>query len=511
MGKRPKSSRTNEEELCEQHFIKNTIFTSAGKVQVRLPFKSNIYQLGSSFDIARRRFLLLEKRLLKNNTLRKMYIEFIEEYINLGHMSPVSFDKLNSSHYIIPHHCVLRPQNSSTKLRVVFDASCRTSTNISLNETLMVGPTIQQDLITTIFAFRLNKFALSADICKMYRQFLVDESDRKYQLILWRSNVNDPLKLYQLNTVTYGTSAAPFLAIRSLFFIAEFYKTAFPIGSEILRQDLYVDDLLTGADDVVELSQKKFEIINILEKAGIQLSKWNSNCPNLTPSVSEIPLKTADDNITKTLGMSWRPKEDVFCFRFSLPTAQVPTKRSILSTVAKIYDVLGLLSPIVITCKILIQEMWKQHLDWDAPLSSRLERRWRQIEDSFSSINQIEVPRFVGATPTTTFVVHGFADASQLAYGCCFYVCVPQNNKCKSTLLIAKSRVAPVVQQSLPRLELCAALLLSQTWEKIKHKFHRYTYHIYFWSDSKIVLNWLSNHSSSYVCFVANEFQKFEI
>ena len=177
-----------------------------------MPFKSNVYQLGSSSDIARRRFLFLEKRFLKDDTLRKMYIEFIDiEYINLGHMSPVSFHKLNSSHYIIPHHCVLHPQISSTKLRVVFDASRRTSTNISLNETLMVGPTIQQDLITTIFAFRLNKFALSDDIWKMYRQYLLDESD-----------VNDPLKLYQLNTVTYGTSAAPFLAIRSyLYFLLQ--------------------------------------------------------------------------------------------------------------------------------------------------------------------------------------------------------------------------------------------------------------------------------------------------
>ena len=83
------------------------------------------------------------------------------------------------------------------------------------------------------------------------------------------------------------------------------------------------------------------------------------------------------------------------------------------------------------------------------------------IEDSFSSINQIEVPRFVGATPTTTFVVHGFAYASQSAYGCCFYVSVAQNNKCKLTLLIAKSRMAPVAQQS---------LLLSQTRVPSKKK-----------------------------------------
>ena len=113
--KSPKSSRTNEEELCVQHFIKNTIFTSAGEVQVRLPFKSNIYQLGSSF----------EKRLLKDDTLRKMYIEFIDEYTNPGHMSPVSFDKLTSSHYIIPHHClfVLKVHRQNSELSLMCPAA----------------------------------------------------------------------------------------------------------------------------------------------------------------------------------------------------------------------------------------------------------------------------------------------------------------------------------------------------------------------------------------------------
>ena len=142
-------------------------------------FKSSIKQLGISMDTARRRFFYLEKQFLKDANLQKMYSDFMDEYIRLGHMKPVSYDSLNSSHYVIPHHPVLRPQSTSTKLRVVFDASRRKSTNISLNDLLMVGPTIQQELIITLLSFCLNKLALSADICKMYRQFLVDKRDRK--------------------------------------------------------------------------------------------------------------------------------------------------------------------------------------------------------------------------------------------------------------------------------------------------------------------------------------------
>ncbi|XP_065356116.1 uncharacterized protein LOC135950508 [Calliphora vicina] len=505
-----KSLMTEEENQCESHFIKNTVFDETGRVKVRLPFKFPVEQLGSSFETAHRRFIYLEKRLQKDEMINKMYIEFMQEYISLGHMSLVSYDVLNKPHYVIPHHSILRPQSSSTKLRVVFDASAHTSTNKSLNEILMVGPTIQQELIIAILCFRFHKFAMSADICKMYRQFLVHEEDRNFQLVLWRDNGNSPLDLYQLNTVTYGTSAAPFLAIRSLSFIADTYKQEFPIGSHVLKQDFYVDDLLTGSSTLTELLIKKTEITQILDRAGLKLSKWSSNYSQISHSNEDLLLKTSNENITKALGMYWKPDKDVFCFQFELSIIEVPTKRLVLGVVARIFDVLGLLSPVVVSCKILIQEMWKQQIGWDIPLNEQLQNRWLQIEKTLPHINQIEIPRFVGLSPDTNFDIHGFSDASQLAYGCCLYIRVRVPNGFQVNLLIAKSKVAPVVQQSLPRLELCAALLLSRTWAKIKDKFQNYMYQIFFWSDSKIVLNWLKNHSSSYVCFVANRVSEIQ-
>jgi len=109
-----------------------------------------------------------------------MYSDFMQEYIDLGQMQPVdSFDS-NQPHYVIPHHAVLRPDSSTTKLRVVFDASAKSSSGVSLNNILMVGPTVQQDLILTLLSFRLYRHALTADITKMYRPFIVDPQDRKF-------------------------------------------------------------------------------------------------------------------------------------------------------------------------------------------------------------------------------------------------------------------------------------------------------------------------------------------
>ena len=99
---------TEKEKLCEEHFVKNTIFNPSGRPQARLPFKSSITRLDSSFEIARQRFLYLEKQFSKDENSRKMYSDFIDEYIQLGYMSHVSFNSLNSSHFVIPHHPVLR-------------------------------------------------------------------------------------------------------------------------------------------------------------------------------------------------------------------------------------------------------------------------------------------------------------------------------------------------------------------------------------------------------------------
>ena len=508
---KPLSNFSIEEQLCEQHFTDNVMTLPTGRIQVRLPFKHSPQNLGNSFDIAYRRFLTVERRLQRDSNLKDMYSQFMDEYISLGHMSPVATFDESKPHYIIPHHCVLRPQSTTTKLRVVFDASAQTTSSFSLNELLMVGPTIQQDLITTILSFRLQKYALTADISKMYRQFAIHKDDRKFQHILWRNNVNDRIQIYELNTVTYGMASSPFLAIRSLFHIAATYQTQYPIGSDVLKTDLYVDDLLTGSETIHDLQRKKQDIIEILSKAGLELAKWNSNSSDLCPSnADEISLNTAEDDITKALGMSWKPRPDTFCFRFDFHSPDVATKRTVMSIIARIFDMLGLLAPIVIRCKIILQELWLQNLSWDDPLPTHLNDLWQHSKTDLKNIQFIEVPRFVNTSSTELCEIHGFADASQRAYGCCIYVRSKHKDGFKVNLLIAKSKVAPIKAQSLPRLELCAAVVLNKTWQKIKYKLANYISSVTFWTDSKIVLQWLKMHSSTLNAFVANRVSELQ-
>lgn len=259
-----------EQLACEDHFKKNIRQLSSGKLEVSLPFKSYPFDLGSSFDAAKRRFLSLERRVSKDSTLHSMYTQFMKKYLELGHMSATNNQIPPGPHYFIPHQCVLRPDSNTSKLRVVFDASCKTTSQKSLNDILMVGPTIQRELILSLIRFRLNRYALTADVEKMYRQVMVAEKDRNFQLVLWREKPTDDLQVFRLNTVTYGTSGAPFLAIRSLQELGFRHKDSHATGAEVICNDFYVDDMLTGADDLDTLNLICKQVSEVLASGGLK-------------------------------------------------------------------------------------------------------------------------------------------------------------------------------------------------------------------------------------------------
>ncbi|XP_073820359.1 uncharacterized protein [Musca autumnalis] len=326
------STYTEAEKVIEDHIIENNRFDSYGRVQVRLPFKKLRNYLGNSLQIARRRFLSLERRLERDSTLKLMHEELMQEYVSLGHMSPYT-QSLDNSLFVAV--AVLNPHSSSTKLRVVFDAFAHTSSNHSLNDKLMVGPTVQQDLITTLFSFRWIKYALTAKISKMYRQFRIEEPGRRFQIVLWISYKDDFIKVSQLITINNGLSAAPFFANRISFLITEKHITSHSCGSEVFQEDLYVADVRTGVDNIETLGLKRDELIQILKWHGFELAKWNCNHASLaSDDDTNTVMKISDNSITKTLDMSWKSKQDVVLCSFALPDV-TNLRRSILSLVSR--------------------------------------------------------------------------------------------------------------------------------------------------------------------------------
>ncbi|XP_014206865.1 uncharacterized protein LOC106638278 [Copidosoma floridanum] len=343
----------------------------------------------------------------------------------------------------------------------------------------------------------------------MFRQILVHPEDRRWQNILWRSNRSESIQECRLSTVTYGTSPAPFLAIRTLLQLAEEGKSTHPEAAAILRSQVYVDDIFAGADTLGEATLRRDQLVSLLAGAGMQLGKWASNTVELLEGIeglSEGKVSVDIDEIVSALGLKWSPNEDELRFKIDLPTLSVKiTKRLVLSETARLFDPLGFLAPIIVVPKILMQDMWIEKSDWDVALLADLERRWLAFRDSLNQLSEIRIVRAVGVISTKNWSLHGFCDASKRAYAAAVY-CVTSDGK--STLLMAKSKVAPVKTQSLSRLELCGAVLLARLTDFIIGQLKTKPKSISFWSDSQVVLDWLKSHPSRWPVFVANRVSK---
>ncbi|GJQ66082.1 hypothetical protein Trydic_g4164 [Trypoxylus dichotomus] len=229
-----------------------------GRFELSLPLKDNVATLGDSLGTAISRFELLEKRFERDPNFKEKYVEFIEEYERLNHMSQidVSKDNTNTVKYYLPHHGVIK--ESSTN--VVFDASCKTTFGLSLNDIFMVGPTIQRDLFSIALKFRKHNVAFTSDIEKMCRQCNIMAKQRDLQRIVWRSKKNEELKHFRLNTITYGTASSSYLACRVLYQVAIENENEFPEASNVIKNDFYMDDLLSGAEHVQNALKLKDEI-----------------------------------------------------------------------------------------------------------------------------------------------------------------------------------------------------------------------------------------------------------
>ncbi|XP_065093228.1 uncharacterized protein LOC135713939 [Ochlerotatus camptorhynchus] len=450
------STMSVEESTCEAHFVATTARDTSGRFMVALPIKPSVISLmGNSYEIAKRRFLSLERRLQTNPQLKSAYSAFIEEYRLLGHMKEITDIKLPTQYtpYYFPHHCIERPDSLTTKLRVVFDASCATDTGISLNNTLMVGPVVQDDLVSLILRWRIHRYVIIADIEKMYRQILMNPAFQCLQRILWRDDPSGPILIFELTTVTYGTSSAPYLATRCLYELSKEGHYSNPYAAKVVGKDFNMDDLLTGCNDVEAGKILCTQLLQLLGSAGFQLRKWSSNSPEI---LAHIPQPLRDErNVLgldpgasiKTLGLRWEPASDVLGFHVpKWKENHHITKRIVASDTASLFDPPGFLGPIIVVAKLFVQELWRSNRSWDEPLEDEIQQRWLLFRSQLAVIENLTVPRWVIPIVNPTHIeLHGFCDASERAYGACIYLrAVSSNGDTSVRLLTSKSKLAPL-------------------------------------------------------------------
>lgn len=505
---------TNEQLQCEDHFKTTFKRDNNGRYTVMLPLNEKITTLGDSKNTALSRFSLLERRLQKNIKLNQEYSTFLKEYQKLGHMKEVT-ESNNSLTYYIPHHPVFKPSSTSTKLRVVFDASCKTNSGASLNDALMVGPKLQDDIHILLLRFRKYRIGITADVTKMYRQIMLHETHQDLHRIFWRESPDHKLTEFRLCTVTYGTASAPFLAVRAMQQCAMDHKSEYPIAHNIVMSDFYVDDMITGAHTEQEAIQIVQQVTDLLDCGGFPLCKWTSNnnnvlesiCPDKRELNTTIPTSVEATQTVKTLGIIWHTITDEFSYQVNISNSITnPTKRNVLAKIASLYDPLGWIAPVIIKAKIFMQQLWLSGVNWDEILSPHLQSIWSKFEEELHELQKIRISRWFGMPELDPIQLHGFCDASEAAYAAVIYIRYANNSATHGiNLVAAKTRVAPVKQITLPRLELCGAVLLSRLFQmvqsalKLPNPITQYA-----WTDSNIVLSWLQKPPSTWKTFIAN-------
>ncbi|XP_055309038.1 uncharacterized protein LOC129572946, partial [Sitodiplosis mosellana] len=467
-------SLTEEESMCEEHFGATHSRDEDGRFVVKMPFKNGMERpdLGDSRRAALASLFSIERRLQSKPELKIQYSEFMNEYLNMNHMREVNSNDADANY--LPHHFVLK-DSTTTKLRVVFNASQKTSNGKSINEQLAIGPTDQNNLLFIILRWRRHRIAFTADIEKIYRKIRLHESQTNLQRILWRDDKSEPIREYELSTVTYGMASAPYLAIRTLKQLAMEAADENPLATKTLHGDFYVDDVLSGADSVDEALKVYTALNNLLHSARLHLRKWASNSSEF---LEFVPLSDQEldssGGIIKTLGVVWSTGTDDLSINVPMEMNAIPrTKRQLASEIASLYDPLGYICPVVILGKNILQKIWRfeSKIGWDDAIPQQFVDEWLKIKSEMNVISELRIPRWINYSPENEMELHGFCDAACTDYAAAIYV-VNRTQK-TSHLLVAKARVSPIKEErnsdnvTIPRLELCGALLLAQMTDKV--------------------------------------------
>ncbi|GFT23701.1 uncharacterized protein TNCV_3511651 [Trichonephila clavipes] len=376
------------------------------------------------------------------------------------------------------------------------------------------APLLIESIVNSSLHDRLSELWKLEEVPKTNAKIQIpDPCEESFSKSVKRNNEatpSDSLNSFELQTITYGTSCAPFLALRTLQQLYQDEEQNFPLATKIARENIYIDDLLSGADTEVEAKSIIIEIQNLLKSGGFILRKWSSSHPKVlpdldTPLLASKPIHSLGDEESKqrVLGLIWNLKTDSIQVKV-VHEEIVKTKRQILFVIAQIFDPLGLFSPSVLTLKIMLQELCKSKTFWDDPIPSSILENWNKFTKESKYINSISILRFMGIDQNSDIILHGFCDASTKAYAAVVYL----KSKQEIHLVSAKTRVAPVKQLTIPRLELCEAPTLAELISVIQKALRTKPADFFLWTDSPIVLSWLMKPPIKENIFVKNKITK---
>ena len=490
--------------------MEGTIAKVEGHYQVALPWRSANPRLLNNKFVAVNRLNHLKRRLEKDLDLQRKYRYKIEEYLEQGYARRIPPGELapTPKSWYLPHHA------TGPKFRIVFDCAARCK-GTSLNDCLLQGPDQTSSLIGVLLRFRNGPVAVLADIKAMFHQVRVDPRDWDSLRFLWwpDGDLTKSPEEYQMQVHLFGATLSPSVcgfalrraAVDNETGASEEVKTA-------VNENFYVDDFLRAFQSDQEAVNVVRQLVCLLESCGFHLTKFVSNRTSMLRSIpdedrrSDLKEVELDSSCEKALGVSWFPTTDEFQVRVNV-TEKSATRRGILSTVSQCYDPRGLIQPALLPAKRFLQELCEAGLGWDDPVNERQRNWWQEWLNGLKYLQCVRVPRSFGSAEieSSEIQLHCFCDASKIGYGTIVYIrLTDRNGHVNCSIIIARSRVAPLKPVTIPRLELVAAVVSVELVGLVTRELKIPIENCVFWNDSTAVLQYIRGTARRYKTFVAN-------
>lgn len=452
----------------------------------------------------------MEQKLARNSEAYTKCNDVFMSYLDKGYIDKVSKDNVPS--YFIPYFPLFKETRTTTKCRIVFDCAAKFH-GVSLNDKILTGPKLQNDIIDVLTQFRMFSYAIMGDISEMYLQIKLDPDDRKYCRFVWNSEI------YEWNRTMFGRKDAPFIALKVINLHAEKYRNKYGDSVNVIQDSIYIDDLAHSRDTEENIQTLVKEVSEIMSEAGMVIGKLMTNSKKILDDIPpELRAKEVDNlfddlPMTKLLGLSWNVQNDELFFNLHLKEAEVDdicTKRSILKTMARLYDPLGMLTPFTILAKILFQQVWVTGANWDDDLRENIKQQWTSWKRQLKDLGELRIPRYLGLREDQTFSIHLFSDASIEAFSAAAFTRTKYGQSETTRLVLSKAKVTPLKSRSIPQLELLAATLAVRIAYKICRIMKYDVKQVTFWEDSQNVLFWIRKTPKMFKTFVSNRVSEIQ-
>ena len=493
------------------------VITPDGSLQAPLPLKDENLPSNGSAVYQRTKNMFNRMKVSQPETF-KQCIDIVQKYIDRGEVEIVPHDEIQAKlKYHLPLFVVKHPKKN--KVRLVFDAKA-TYQGSSLNDHVLSGPDLTNELRGVLLRFREHAVAVVADIEGMFHAFKMAPEHKDTMRFFWPKDPNaDVLEYIELRPTThiFGVCSSPAIANFCLKKIGRDAETISEESKTFIERCFYVDDGLSSYETEEVAIRTLTEVRRALKEKNVHLHEIISNSSKVLDAFPDDELSKACYTLDqpmrqRTLGVMWNAKSD--CFSIEVTQMERPfTKRGILATINGIYDPEGYVAPVVLEGRLFQREVLppKEHLThdmeslgWDDLLPSSLASRWIAWVKSLQDLASVAIPRcFVPYTSEWEQEIHAFSDASDHAIGWVLYMrSINPDGDIHVSFIVACSKVAPRAAGTIPRLELCAADGASQCTAKVVSELRNKPSRVKFYTDSKIVLGYIQNKTKRFKRYV---------